>query len=138
MEHGNSQGRWRGFFALKLILFVFFPWVIVVFGESIGKFVLKPFFGSSEACRCQEWHVVSRAVLNCLCKAMRYDEAKEIFHSMAKRDTVSYNQKLGDIFTVYQGYIWDVYGLYIYIYVWDMYIYIYMIYIWDKYGIYTG
>ena len=82
--------------------------------------------------------MVSRAVLNCLCKAMIYDEAKEIFHSMAKRDTVSYNQKLGDIFTVYQGHIWDVYGLYIYIYVWDMYIYIYMIYIWDKYGIYTG
>lgn len=42
----------------------------------------------------EEWHVVSRAVLNCLCKAMRYDEAKEIFHSMAKRDTVSYNQML--------------------------------------------
>ena len=64
--------------------------------------------------------MVSRAVLNCLCKAMRYDEAKEIFHSMAKRDTVSYNQKLGDIFTVYQGYnmgcIW-----YIYIYIHDLY-----------------
>lgn len=42
----------------------------------------------------EEWHVLSRAVLNCLCKAMRYDEAKEVFHSMANRDTVAYNQML--------------------------------------------
>lgn len=42
----------------------------------------------------EEWQVVARNVLHCLCKSMRYFEAKEVFHSLPTKDTVAYNMML--------------------------------------------